>query len=289
MDTSPEQRLYDAAARGDDLAAAAADAIADGLDAPSLRALTAAPASTRRRGGLLIAALHELGIPRPDPRVPGQVIDGTPYARLPTDTLRLEIVDGELGPEVLVRINNLNIAEPLDGMGMHPFDLLVPCNRLAELSRVVVGRCGCGEPGCGSTEAQISRTDGVVHWDWFGDAPLDHGVSFDATRYHAEVGRLNWQPPPIDNGLDLTPAGLELTWAGADYRDPQKFLVALNAKDERFQIFLRFPIDIDSDDVRRTLRRPPRTWRATYSSLVVGRRGRPSMAGWRWRSEDAWG
>jgi hypothetical protein len=283
--------------------AAAARAIEEGLDSPSLRALAAAgEVRTRRLRSLLFDALDELAVPRPDPGSPGQVVGGTAYARLPSDMLRLDIVDGELGPEVLVYINDVDIAEAVGGMGMHPFDLFVPGNQLIAVGaprRVVVGRCACGEPGCGSTEALVSRVRGAVHWDWFGDAPLDHGVSFDTTQYDTEVERIgndrSWQRP-VDSvarseiaEVDFTPGGLQLSWAGVDHRDPQKFLVALFAEDEQFLIFLRFPRDTEGHDVLRTLSRPPRTWRATYHSLVVGRRGRPSMAGWRWRSEDAWG
>jgi hypothetical protein len=294
VDTSPEQRLYDAAARGDNLIAAAAQAIAAGLNSPSLRALAASPEiRTRRARSLLFNALDELSIPRPDPREPGQVVGGTSYARLPTDTLRLTIADGELGPEVLISINDTKIAEPVGGMGMHPFDLFVPSNQLLTATkprRVVVGRCACGEPGCGSTEALISRAGDAVHWDWYGDAPMNHGASFDATQYDAEVERIgndrSWRVP-IDSMLEV-PDGMEVSWAGADYRDPQQYLVALFLDEERFLIYLRFPMD-SPVDVLRTLRQPPSGWRATYRSLVVGRVGRPSMGGWRWRSEDAWG
>ncbi|WP_141856225.1 hypothetical protein [Kribbella jejuensis] len=271
--------------------AAARRAITEGLESASLRELAEAPLTTRNRRALLLRALDELSIPRPDPRVPGQVVEGTPYARLPTDTLHLEIVDGELGPEVVIRVNDELITEEVDGMGMHPFDLLVPANLLAAAGRVVIGRCSCGSAGCGSTEAEVSRVDGVVHWDWSGDAPMEHGVSFDAAQYDVEVERLGndqgWERTVDIGEVDI--AGLELSWAGVDYRDPRKLLVALHADEEQFHIFLRFPIDADPDDVRRTLRQPPRSWQATYHSLVVGRRGRPSMAGWRWRSEDAWG
>lgn len=207
-----------------------------------------------------------------------------------------------------MHVNDVEITAAGAGMGMHPFDLLVPSNQLVaatEARRVVVARCTCGEPGCGSTEALITRVGDVVHWEWFVDVPLDRDVRFDAAQYDAEVTRIgndsSWQRP-VDTVSRLVveavhreqiiPEGTELSWAAADHRDPRKFLVALFARDERFQIFLRFPIEEPpeqlADVVLRALRQPPRSWRATFHSTVVGQRGRPSMAGWRWRSEDAW-
>jgi hypothetical protein len=146
----------------------------------------------------------------------------------------------------------------------------------------------------------------VVHWDWYVDVPFDHGVSFDAATYDAAIEQFaadrSWQRPvdtvsrlvleDMDRDL-LGAAGLELSWAAVDHRDPDKFLVALFTPTEKFQVFLRFQLRRRSpeevaDEVIRRLRTPPRSWSATFHSLVVGKRGRPSMAGWRWRSEDAW-
>ncbi|WP_133784270.1 hypothetical protein [Kribbella sp. VKM Ac-2571] len=318
METSPAERLYDAAARcsadpywanSTRLIETATQALVDGLDSPGLRELAAASHSARIRKlrRLLLDALDELSIPRPEAS-PGQHVSGTRYARLPTDTLRFEI---KPSGEVLIYVNDLEITEAGAGMGMHPFNLFVPSNQLvatAEPRHVVVARCTCGESGCGSTEARITRIGSVVHWDWYVDPPLGHGMSFEAAQYDAEVERIgndrSWQRPvdsvtrlvieAVDRERWFIPGGLELSWAGVDHRDPQQFLVALFVKDEQFQVFLRFPIGDQApeqlaDDVLRTLRQPPRTWRATFHSLTVGRRGRPSMAGWRWRSEDPWG
>ncbi|MEV6265586.1 hypothetical protein AB0L64_00370 [Kribbella sp. NPDC051936] len=210
METSAEHRLYDAAARcpADPRWAdparpieAAAQALVDGLDSPALRELAGEPWSARpgplRR--LLLDALEELGIPNPDGTSPGHRVSGTSYARLPTDRLRLEIRTGE---EVLIHVNGLEITEAGAGMGMHPFDLFVPANQLVATSeprRVIVARCTCGESGCGSTEATITRDDGIIHWDWSVDVPLGHGVTFEAPAYDAEIARIgsdrSWQRP----------------------------------------------------------------------------------------------
>ncbi|WP_134011858.1 hypothetical protein [Kribbella sp. VKM Ac-2566] len=316
METSPTERLYDAAARcsadpywanSTRLIETATHALTDGLDSPGLRELAAASQSDRIRKlrRLLLDALDELSVPRPEAS-PGQHIGGTRYARLPTDTLRLEITPSE----VLIHVNDLEITEAGAGMGMHPFNLFVPTNQLVattEPRHVVVARCTCGESGCGSTEARITRLGMAVHWDWYVDPPLGHGVSFDAAQYDAEVERIgndrSWQRPAdtaarlVIEAVDrerFIPAGMELSWAAVDHQDPRKFLVALFVKDEQFQVFLRFPIGDQAperlaDDVLRTLHQPPRSWRAAFHSMTVGRRERPSMAGRRWRSEDPWG
>ncbi|MET9275541.1 hypothetical protein [Kribbella sp. NPDC003557] len=314
MDTAARHRLYDAAARcsADPHWAdarpieAAALALADGLDSPALRQLAGEPQSARsgplRR--LLLDALEELDIPLPDGTSPGQRVSGTSYARLPSDTIRLEISSGE---EVLIHVNGLEITEAGAGMGMRPFDLFVPANQLVATTEprdVIVARCSCGEVGCGSTQARITRDDGVVHWDWSVDVPLGHGVSFEAGAYDAEVERIggdrSWQGPAdtvaravlesADREL-LAAAGLGLSWAAPDHRDPRQFLVALVVEAEQFQVFLRFPMKAPerlAEEILRTLRQPPAKWRATFHSMMVGRRGRPSIAGWRWRSQDAW-
>lgn len=320
MDYSVEQRFYDAAARRTSDATGfidvAARFLAEGLDSQALRELAGVPRSTRSKElrGLVQTALAELSIPRPTRDSPGQKVtqDGITYARLPTDEVRFEIVPArelERSYEVLVYVNDFEITEAGAGMGMHPFDLIVPANQLlatAEPRRVVVARCTCGEPGCGSTEALITRDGDAVHWDWYVDVPFDHGVSFDAAAYDAAIEHLaadqSWQRPVdtvsrlVLEGVDrdgLSSIGLELSWAAADHRDPDKFLVALFAPAEEFQVFLRFqlrgrPPEEVADEVMRRLRTSPRSWSATFHSMVVGKRGRPSMAGWRWRSEDPW-
>lgn len=325
MEDSREQRFYDAAARcspdphwadPDHLIDVAVRGLTDGLDSPSLRELAGAPRTARvgELRSLLLGALDELSIPRPDSSVPGQRIvdDHTTYSRLPTDVLRLEIMpirnDGR-GFEVLIHVNDEEITTAGAGMGMPPFRLLVPTNRLAASTdprREVVASCTCGEPGCGSTEARITRAGNAVHWEWYVDVPMGHGVSFEAAAYDAEVERIaadqSWQRPvdavtrrvldEVDRDV-LAGVGLELSWAAEDFRDPRSFLVALLARDAGFQVFLRFGLDGRStdqvaDEVLHTLRRPPGKWHASYHSMQVGRRGRPPMAGWRWRSEDPW-
>jgi len=88
------------------------------------------------------------------------------------------------------------------GMGMDPFDVLVPDNRLiatAQLHRVPIARCECFEYGCGSTDVTIVRDGDVVHWDYPIDVPMRHGVTFRRELYDAEVTRIGadhtWERP----------------------------------------------------------------------------------------------
>ncbi|MEQ7127647.1 hypothetical protein ABN034_24430 [Actinopolymorpha sp. B11F2] len=79
------------------------------------------------------------------------------------------------------------------GMGMGPFDVLIPHNRLVatpDPRRLPIARCECGEYGCASTDVDIVREGEVVHWDWLIDVPMRHGVTSKAPQYDAEVARI---------------------------------------------------------------------------------------------------
>src|SRR4051812_38926240 len=79
------------------------------------------------------------------------------------------------------------------GLGMDPFDLLFPENRLlpsAEPHTIPVARCDCGNYGCGMTDVRISREPGVVHWDWLIEAPINRRVTFDSVDYARELERV---------------------------------------------------------------------------------------------------
>lgn len=84
------------------------------------------------------------------------------------------------------------------GLGMDPFDLFVPRNRLIaadEPRRVPIARCTCGDYGCGATDVVIARDGDRVHWEWHEQKPVEQGVTFAATG----CGRSDWRragPPP---------------------------------------------------------------------------------------------
>jgi hypothetical protein len=79
------------------------------------------------------------------------------------DTLRLEVSpasdDSGGGFQVEVFVNDVEMTSAGAGLGMDPYDVLIPENRLiaSDSPRTTpIARCGCGVYGCGSTDVTIS-------------------------------------------------------------------------------------------------------------------------------------
>ncbi|WP_156758575.1 hypothetical protein [Actinokineospora pegani] len=91
---------------------------------------------------------------------------------MPLDTLRLDVavpLDSTDRPTHAVRVfvDEVERTERGAGMGMDPYDVFVPVNRLvaaAEPRTVPIARCSCGSYGCGRTDVTITR----VGWRWPG-------------------------------------------------------------------------------------------------------------------------
>ncbi|WP_183092434.1 hypothetical protein [Nocardioides stalactiti] len=326
---SPEHRLYDAASRWypgphrdgpQQLIDAAVQCLVDGLDSPSLRLLAGASAADRADdiNALLESTLDELQIPRPGELAPWKeiVAAGRTLSRAPTDTIRFDIrqADGAVGGhELLVFVNDVEMTRIGAGMGMDPFDVLIPTNRLVattEPHQVPIARCECGEYGCGSTDVTIVREGDAVHWEWIDEAPIDHGVTFPAGQYDAEVERIeddhSWERPEDTTArLALTQVdtkrlaalGMSVSWIAKDHANDDMMKVALLAGDAdlrssaaAYQIFLRFPRARRSPPevasaIVSELRQPPKKWRATWHSIKPGVSSPPSVAGRSWRHE----
>lgn len=326
---SPEHRLYDAATRWypephwggpADLIEAATQCLVEGLDSPSLRVLAGASADDRAEElkSVLEAALDELSIPRPGELSPWKqvVAAGRTLSRAPTDSVRFEVrAVGESvgGHELLVYVNDVEMTRIGAGMGMDPFDVLIPENRLVatpDPRQVPIARCECGTYGCGSTDVTIVREGDSVHWDWVYEVPIDHGVTFPADQYDHEVARLaadhSWERPEdttarlVLQNTDKTALaanGLKVSWAAKDHADHDQFKVALfcgndqyDSAEAGYQIFLRVPRTRRSprevaDDMLAELAKPPRKWRATWHSIKPGVTKAPPMASRRWRHE----
>ncbi len=61
--------------------------------------------------------------------------------------------------EVLVFVNGVEMTSRGAGMGMDPYDIFVPENRLrpkVDEFELPIARCTCGTYGCGSTDVRIS-------------------------------------------------------------------------------------------------------------------------------------
>lgn len=321
-ETSAEQRLYDAASRWSDspgfdtkdLIDGAVQALVDDLDSPSLRELAGASPSDRTDEiqSLLDATLDELNIPRPGGVDPWKRImsGGRIFSRLPKESIRFEVASAGhdvSGHQLLVFVDGVEMTSKGAGMGMDPFDVLIPRNRLVatqEPHRVPIARCECGEYGCGSTDVNIVRDGDVIHWDWLIDVPMRHGVTFNADQYDAEVARIGsdrtWERPQDTTarlvlvGADrdrLAKQGLRVCWAASDYRDPSQFVVSFMTTDNQFQVFLRVDRggkspDVVAADVLALLQKAPSRWPATFHSIQPKVTSRPTMAGWRWKRES---
>ncbi|GAA1864687.1 hypothetical protein GCM10009687_35060 [Asanoa iriomotensis] len=301
-----DQALFDVVARrGADNAAliqGACQALIDGLDSPALRDL--AGASVRDRPTdvheLVVAALAELDIP-----YPGTIVG--PLARRPgVDVLRLDIGPADDGSfQVRVHVNGAEMTSAGAGLGMDPYDILIPTNRLvatAVPTRSPIARCGCGVYGCGSTDIAIVRDGDLVHWDWLLEMPMGRGVSFAAADYDAEVDRVardhSWETPARTAGrlvltdLDydrLAAFGLKPSWVANHYRYPERFLVALTIRDD-YQVFVTTPWRGRGPEelaraVHATLAAPPAKWNATWHPTRPALTGPPAIAGRSWRRE----
>jgi hypothetical protein len=155
------------------------------------------------------------------------------------DSLRLEVTpasgDADGGFQVQVYVNGVEMTSAGAGLGMDPYDILVPTNRLVAASQphtAPVARCECGEYGCGSTDVTITRDGDRAHRDWSIEAPMSRGASFTAADYDVEVERVaadhSWETPERTAGrLVLTNMdrerlftyGLSPSWVANNHRD----------------------------------------------------------------------
>ena len=226
--------------------------------------------------------------------------------RLETDRLRLEVVPApeDVGDfQVLVFVDDVEMTVKGAGLGMDPYDVLVPENRLVagvEPRTVPIARCGCGVYGCDSTDVTIRRAGGVVHWDWEIEVPMRRGVTFPIAAYDAEVARAGsdhtWETPERRAGrlvLEradrevLAAHGLSIQWMADDFRDRSTFQACLGLGN-RYQVFVRVPWDGRSADeladaVVAELRRAPQTWTAEWFPNQPGLDEPPLFAGRGWR------
>lgn len=288
---------------------AACEALAAGLDSGALRELAGLPSDSRRAevDALVAATLNQLSIPRPQHLRQGYQVGprGRIVRRSAVDRLRLSVEPAPEcvgGFEIQVFVNEVEMTAAGAGMGMDPYDVLIPKNRfIAEGNshRIPIARCGCGTYGCGVTDVSILRDDGKVHWDWHEEVPMNRGATFAAVDYDAEVARVaadrSWETPDRTAGrLVLANADrdvlaindLEFGWVANDHRDPSRFCVCLTYA-ENYQVFLyttwsdRGPSDLASDVVRR-LKTPPNSWDAEWFSMIRGGTA-PAIAGRSWR------
>jgi len=100
---------------------------------------------------LVSQVLTELRLPQPG----AGVVRGSGI-----DSLRLAIASVGDVFEVQVYVNGVEMTKAGAGLGMDPYDVLVPANRLVATEQprtVPIARCECGTYGCGSTDVTIVR------------------------------------------------------------------------------------------------------------------------------------
>lgn len=114
-----------------------------------------------------------------------------------SDTSDVDEGTSVYGRQLLIAIDDSLELRHWGGLGMEPDLLLNPGMPLVpgdtgEPVDVVVQRCGCGDVGCASLTAAITRDGDTVHWSNFRDhrGPVDLGpFTFDAAEYESEVRR----------------------------------------------------------------------------------------------------
>lgn len=314
----PEKRLFDTVARWrpehggghDEVIDAACAALGEGIDSPSLRELAgASPGDSHFDLQRLVErTFEELGIAMPGTLRQGQLIGqgGVVERRPGSDSLRLEVVpapESVGGFELQVFVNEVEMTSAAAGLGMDPYDVFVPANKLAATQEphiAPIARCECGVYGCGTTDVQIVRDGDLVHWDWLHETPMNRGVSFPADQYDAEMARLmssySWETPDrragrlilasVDNAK-LARNGLTLSWVSNSHGDSTQFRAALFAG-EAYQVLVDVPWDGRSPEelarvVVETLESDPREWTAEWLPTRQGLEDPPRMAGPDWR------
>lgn len=222
------------------------------------------------------------------------------------DRLRLKVEpvpdDSGGGFEVRILVNDVDITRAGAGLGMDPYDVLIPVNRfeVSDKPRTVpVARCSCGVYGCGMSDATITQEERRVRWVWSAEVPMSRAAVFETKAYTEEVRRLeadhSWETEERAAGrllLSATPPnalpeGLRFDWVGNDWRNHQQFQVCLRFL-ETHQVFLSFPWVGHSPpslaaEIERVLTsEPPSRWSATWHSITPGGDA-PSIAGPAWR------
>jgi hypothetical protein len=203
--------------------------------------------------------------------------------------------------EVFLFADDTNLIELFapDLMGLDPDDLLIePCALRAATSphAAVIGRCRCGDIGCGSVAVNIHAEGTRVSWT-AGDSA--RRIQFEATQYALEVERSlqdhSWETPDrtaarlISQAVDRTSLarrGFEFFWASG--RSPKGMMTAsLLLRPGPYQVLVRLPWDgKDVGDIVRQfetiLRRSPEDWPGVECNPQAQDLGPPPFTGPGW-------
>ncbi len=237
------------------------------------------------------------------------------------DVIRLRVVpipaetdENEWYPEdgnhVQIFANGRELTSRGAGLGMDPFELLIPENRLIATDvprKVSVARCTCGELECDATTVVIVREGDRVRWEWGEvDPPVGRPLVFEAGQYEAEMSRISadrsWEGPADTAGrlvldyADLTRlADWDLTfyWSGLSSAAGESYQVSLGLGADakgwpKYQITLSVPWSGDPEatarEVAQLLARAPASWTALVSPTKRKLPRLPEIAGPNWRT-----
>lgn len=189
-----------------------------------------------------------------------------------------------------------------DMIGLDPDDLLVePCPLRAQETphTATIGRCTCGEIGCGSVEVEVRRELDLVTWrTLYSNAPVK--VRFVASQYDTEVERalrdFGWETPDrtaarlIAKAIDKTVLednGLFFSWASGRCEDGM-MTVALLLNPGPYQVLVKIPWDGKSvesivDRFRLLLQESPESWPNVECYPQAQGLGKPPVVGPGWR------
>jgi hypothetical protein len=225
------------------------------------------------------------------------------------DLLRLAIAPSSCRPgseafQLQVYVNGAEMTSAGAGLGMDPYNVLLPANRLLADSQprtVAIARCGArGVYDCGGTDVTITRDGDLVRWEWSREVPMDRSACFAATQYELEVARVaadhSWETPMRTAGrLVLTSIDHArlLTYGLSAKRAVPEILICSRSGlgvEDGYQVFVaapwqgRSPAEL-AREVCEILARPPREWPATWHSVKGWVTTPPSIAGPSWERE----
>jgi hypothetical protein len=224
------------------------------------------------------------------------------------DSLRFEVtpVVTEIGDgfQVRVHVNDVEMTSAGAGLGMDPYDVLVPTNRLVaavEPRTLPIARCVCGVYGCGATDVTIARDGDLVRWDWSREVPMSRGASFPAVHYDEEVARVaadhSWETAERTAGrrvltdVDrdrLNAFGLQPRFAANHHDDDELFRVSLDL-DDGYEVtvdtlWLGRDPEVLAREVCATLSHDPREWRrVSWNFARAAMNTPPAIAGPSWQ------
>jgi hypothetical protein len=203
--------------------------------------------------------------------------------------------------EVLLLGNGCDLIRLIDDemMGLDPDDILSEASALfvAGPPRLAtIGRCSCGDIGCGSIEAELSRKDDNVVW-----AIQDYSrvFTFDASQYESEIRRAladaSWETPDrtaarlIRSIVDrdaLARHGFQFSWSSGRLRIG-KITVSLLLEPGPYQVLVHSPWIHHPETAAATmckiLSEPPSAWRDVEYYPQAQGLGAPSINAEGWR------